>query len=79
MVIGGLKIHCAGCEEGITNLLRRLPGVQDVQARSETQRVVSFDSARLTPDQLRAKLKRLGYRVQPGSDRRSAEPRRPIG
>ncbi len=63
-VIGEQKIHCAGCEERIMNALRRLPGVQDVQASHETQLVaVTFDPARVTPESVRAKLAQLGYQV----------------
>ena len=78
-VTGEQKIHCAGCEERIRNALRRLSGIQDVQASAETQHVVvSFDPARVTPDQVRAKLEWIGYRVQPGPDRCRAEPLRSI-
>ena len=63
-VTGEQKIHCAWCEERITNALRRLPGIQDVQASSETQRVaVTFDPARVSPDKVKAKLEQLGYHV----------------
>lgn len=63
-VTGGRKIHCAGCEGRITNALRRLPGVQEVRASHETQRVaVTFDPARVSPDKVKAKLVQLGYRV----------------
>ncbi len=63
-VAGEQKIRCAGCEERITNALRRLPGIQDVQASHETQRVaVTFDPARVSPDKVRAKLKQLGHQV----------------
>ncbi len=59
---GEQKIHCAGCEERITNALRRLPGIQDVQASHENQRVVvTFDPARVSPDKVKAKLLQLGY------------------
>lgn len=79
-VTGEQKIHCAGCEERIRNGLRRLSGILDVQASANTQEVVvSFDPARVTPDQVRAKLEWLGYRVQPGPDRRGAEPLDAIG
>ncbi len=63
-VTGELKIHCAGCEERITNALRRLPGIQDVQASHETQRVaVTFDPVRVSADKVKAKLQQLGYQV----------------
>jgi len=63
-VTGEQKIHCAGCEERITDALRRLAGVRDVQASHETQRVVvTFDPARVSADTVKAKLLQLGYQV----------------
>ena len=64
-VTGEPKIHCAGCEERIGNALRRLPGIQDVQASAQTQRVVvTIDPTQVRPDQVRAKLEQLGYQVR---------------
>ncbi len=58
------KIHCAGCEQRIGNALRRLPGILDVQASAETQRVVvTIDPARVHLEQVGQKLERLGYKV----------------
>jgi copper chaperone CopZ len=63
-VSGEQKIHCAGCEERIGNALRRLPGIQDVQASADTQKVVvTFDPGTVSADQVRTKLEQLGYRV----------------
>jgi len=63
-VTGEQKIHCAGCEERIGSALRRLPGITDVQASAENQKVVvTFDPGKVSADQVRAKLERLGYRV----------------
>ena len=63
-VIGKERIHCAGCESRIGFALRRLRGVQDVQASAETQRVsVAIDPARVTTDEVRARLAQLGYQV----------------
>jgi len=65
-VIGGEKIHCAGCERRVANALRRLPGVQNVRASAQTQRVkVRIDPAQVGPEQVRAKLEQLGYQVTP--------------
>ncbi len=64
IVTGEQKIHCAGCEERIGNALRRLPGIQDVRASADTQKViVTFDPDTVSADQVRAKLEQLGYRV----------------
>lgn len=65
-VTGEQKIHCAGCEERIGNALRRLAGIQDVQASAQTQRVVvTIDPIQVRPEQVRAKLEQLGYQVTP--------------
>ncbi len=64
IVTGEQKIHCGGCEERIGKALRRLPGIQDVQASADTQKVVvTFDPDTVSADQVRAKLEQLGYRV----------------
>ena len=61
-VTGEQKIHCEGCEERIMNALRRLPGVEDVRASHQTQRVaVTFDPGQVSADKVKAKLVRLGY------------------
>lgn len=63
-VVGEEKIHCAGCETRIASALRRLPGVEEVRASAETQRVnVTIDPARTSEDEVRARLAQLGYQV----------------
>ncbi|OGA79109.1 MAG: copper resistance protein CopZ [Betaproteobacteria bacterium RIFCSPLOWO2_12_FULL_65_14] len=64
-VLGEEKIHCAGCESRIAAALGRVPGVEDVQASAETQRVkVAFDAARASEEEIRARLEKLGYQVR---------------
>jgi copper chaperone CopZ len=36
VVTGEEKMHCAGCEQRVSNALGRLPGVQEVQASATT-------------------------------------------
>jgi copper chaperone CopZ len=63
-VTGEQKIHCTRCEDRMGNALRRLPGIQDVQASADTQKVVvTFDPDTVSADQVRVKLEQLGYRV----------------
>ena len=63
-VIGEEKIHCEGCEARIANALRRLPGVEEVQASAETQRVkVTIDSVKVSADEVRARLAQIGYQT----------------
>ncbi len=64
-VTGEQKIHCAGCEQRISNALKRLDGIQDVQASLQTQQVaVKIDPARVNPEQVRSRLEQLGYEVK---------------
>jgi copper chaperone len=66
VVTGEDKMHCAGCEERVSNVLRRLPGVQEVKASATTQQVlVSIDPSQVGVEQVRAKLEQLGYQVSP--------------
>jgi copper chaperone len=63
-VVGEEKIYCEGCESRIATGLRRLAGVEDVQASTETQRVrVIIDPARTSEDEVRARLVQLGYQT----------------
>lgn len=63
-VIGEERIHCAGCESRIATALRRLAGVEEVQASAETQQVkVTIDPARVSAEVLSARLQQLGYQV----------------
>lgn len=63
-VTSGARINCAGCEQRIANALRRLPGVQDVDASAQAQTVVvGFDPTLVQPDQVRVRLAQVGYEV----------------
>lgn len=63
-VIGEQRINCVGCEQRIGNALRRLPGIRDVQATAQTQKVVvTIDPTQIGQDQVRAKLEQIGYQV----------------
>ena len=65
-VTGEQTIHCASCEQRIGNALRRLPGIQNVQASARTQAVqVTIDPTQVGSEQIRAKLEQLGYDVLP--------------
>ncbi len=63
-VTGEQTIHCSGCEERISKALHRLPGIHEVQASSQTQRVVvTINPDRANSDQVRSKLEQMGYQV----------------
>jgi copper chaperone CopZ len=65
-VIGETKLHCASCEQRIDRALQRLDGVRDVKASFQTQEVtVTSDDAKVSPEQVRARLEQLGYESAP--------------
>lgn len=65
-VVGDEKIHCVGCETRIGFALRRLPGVHEVRASAQTQGIaVTIDPEEVGPEQVRARLRELGYEVAP--------------
>ncbi len=67
-VTGEQKIHCEGCEQRIGRALKRLPGVERVEASADSQRVVvEFDPERLGDEELRDRLDLLGYEVTDGT------------
>ncbi len=66
-VVGKDKIHCEGCEQRIGKALKRLPGVEGVEASAESQRVVAtIDTDQVGADEVRDRLEFLGYEVEPG-------------
>lgn len=66
-VVGKDKIHCEGCEQRIGRALKRLPGVEGVEASAESQRIVAMiDTDQVGTDEVRDRLEFLGYEVEPG-------------
>ena len=65
VVMGEEEMYCAGCEQRISNALRRLPGVQGVQASATTQHVlVTVNPSQVGAEQVGAKLEQLGYQAK---------------
>ncbi len=63
-VIGDQKLHCHGCAQRVATALRRLSGVQHVQASAATQQVVvRCDPNQVRAARVRAKLEQLGYEL----------------
>jgi copper chaperone CopZ len=64
-VVGDHKIHCASCEARIDRALKRVLGVQNVEASASTQQVrVTYDPDQTDPGELRGRLDTLGYEVK---------------
>jgi len=58
-------ISCEHCQRTIEQVVGGLPGVQGVRVEIPTKKVdVSYDPARVTPDQIEATLDEEGYPVQ---------------
>ena len=56
------RIHCSGCVATVTGALRKLPGVERVEASDETKEVrVDFDPSRVTDAQIRAAMAAAGF------------------
>jgi copper chaperone CopZ len=65
VVTGEEKMHCAGCEQRVSNALLRLPGVQEVRASAATQHVlVTLDPSQVGAEQVQARLEQLGYQAR---------------
>lgn len=63
-VVGHRRINCSRCEARIGDALRRLPGVQDVAASAESQRVsLNIDPSEISADRVRLTLSQLDYEV----------------
>ena len=55
---------CGGCENAVKRAVGRLEGVTEVTASHGENRVgVTYDPARVTPDQIRQKIVAAGYTV----------------
>lgn len=64
-VIGDQRIFCDGCERRVEGLLRALPGVRQVRARAQKQRIeVLFDAAALDADTIVEGLAKAGYETK---------------
>ena len=67
-VVGSQRLVCAGCEERVEHLLKRLEGVAQVRARARKQRIeVLFDAARLDAATIAEQLSQAGYEARVGS------------
>ena len=55
---------CGGCENAVQRGLARLEGVGDVTAsHADAKVIVTYDPARVSPDQIKARIGAMGYAV----------------
>ncbi len=56
------RIHCNGCVNTVTSVVRKLPGVKTVEASEVTKELkVEFDPAQVDEQKIRATLSLVGY------------------
>jgi len=56
------RIHCSGCVNTVTNAVRKLPGVQTVEASDVSKQItVEFDPAKVDETKIRSALAAVGY------------------
>ncbi len=63
-VVGDQRLVCAGCEQRVEQLLKALPGVRQVRAEAQNQRIeVLFDTAVLEATAIAERLGEAGYEM----------------
>ena len=61
-VVGEQKLHCDGCENRVTRMLKGVQGIVRVRARASNQHVeVQFDPGVLDEAGIAARLAQAGY------------------
>ncbi len=64
-VVGDDRINCEGCEERVEQALKKVPGVEQVRAKSSNQRVrVMFDSTVLDANAIAERIANAGYQTR---------------
>lgn len=58
-------MSCGHCEIAVQDAVRKLPGIKKVKAnRRKKQAVVDYDTAQVTPEQIKAAINATGYTVR---------------
>ena len=71
---------CGGCEAGVRMKVKKLAGVEKVEASYETKRArVSYDPKLVTPQRIIAAIKDLGYSAELITDKTTAGGGKPPG
>lgn len=56
---------CSGCAVGVKATVKRLPGVQKVEASfEEGKAVVTYDPSKVTPEKIKPAIEKLGYKAE---------------
>lgn len=64
-IVGDHTLHCAGCERSKTFSLSQLPGVDEVKADWNTQKIeLELSSDEIDVDKIKTELDWIGYQVE---------------
>ena len=64
-VVGDDRLNCEGCEERVEQALKKVPGINQVRAKSSNQRVqVMFDSSVLDANAITERVATVGYQTR---------------
>ncbi len=64
-VVGEQTMHCGGCERTVKFTLKRLPGVEAVEADHRTQQIeVSLNADETDAAEIKGALDWIGYEVE---------------
>ena len=56
---------CGGCEVGVKMAVKKLDGIQDVEASyAESDARISYDPSKVNPEDIRAVIEKLGYEAK---------------
>ena len=64
-VVGERTIHCSGCESTVKFTLSRIPGLEEIEADHQTQRIqFEIDPEVADLETVKAELEWIGYEVE---------------
>lgn len=64
-VTGDPRLHCEGCEQRVERLLKVVPGVGQVHAHANNQRIeVLFDAGKLESNAIVERMAKAGYQTR---------------
>jgi copper chaperone len=67
LVVGIAGMHCQGCVNNVTGVLRALPGVSEVKVSLEEARVkIAYDPRLVQPAQFREAIEGAGFDMTDG-------------
>jgi copper chaperone len=67
IAVGVAGMHCQGCVNNVTGVLRALPGVSEIKVSLENARAeIAYDPQAVTPARFREAIESAGFDVTSG-------------